>query len=1717
MPKRSSMFKRLRKQWRHHHQGRQQQKRKALDAIATPNHRLEALEPRMLLSSTLGDHEAQSAVGNSAAIFIENAGQWQDQSVGFAYLSNAANLLLTNAGPVVQLFGTDQDGQAVYANVAVQFDGAASLDPVGVQASDTTFNFLIGSEDQWRTGVTGYQSVAYPGLYDGIDLLTFSNATNIKYEFHVTPGTDYSQISMTYSGVNGLSLDADGRLIASTAVGDLIDDAPVIYQDIDGQRVPVSGEYVLHDSDTVGFKITGMYSADHALVIDPDLTWSTYLGSGNNADAGEGVAVDASGNVIVGGITNGSSFPIVGAGAFPDSPGPGVSHGFVTKYNANGVPVWSTYLGGTGDATVADIAVDSAGSVYATGSASGLEFPTTVGNPINAGGSDGFVAKFLADGTLEYSTLFGGSQNDTPRSIAVSSAGVVVIAGGTRSSDLPTSTGAFDRDYNEDNTVGGFGDAFVSSFAIDGTRNWSSYIGGVGSDIANGVALDISGNVYLTGDTLQPVGTTSFPTTNNALDRTPNGGYDAWVAKMTSGGAMLWSTLFGTSLRDSGQDIAADNAGNVYVTGYSASGLPTTSDAYQGTGNIFFSQFQPDGTQLLYSTLLPGSVTLPAEDSGEMVRVASIAVDQSRNVWIGGTTETGNGFPAALMTDAFDTTFEGASEGFVHSLIFTGISGTAGVARYTLDATSFLGGSGADRINDLAIGPAGDVSVTGSTNSADFPVTAGARDPILNDAGSTAFSDAFVTTFTGLDSDLIVTGHGDRIITNGDMTPSIFDGTFFGSLDIAGDFVIHEFTITNSGSFQLELTSAELVDLVEGTFGDYVVIPPPSSIIGPGDSTTFSILYDPTAVGNRSITVRIDTNDRDVPRFEFRIAGIGLPTDLPEIDIFGNEVPIVSGDLTPSTADNTDFGTVEIDGGSTQQFFDIYNTGAIALLLNGDPTVEIVGDHASDFSVTTQPSTIIDAAFKEPFFGFLGVLFDSSTLGITFDPTATGLRTAEVIIRSNDGNESEYRFAIQGNAIDTIAPTVDIVDVSPDPRNTPVDAISIVFSEAVTGFDLTDLALIRNGAGSNLLLGAGASLASDDGGVTWTLSGLTNVTTPGGTYSLGLVTDAIVDLTGNPLAAGATESWTNDQTGATIATLTDSPDPIVELTTLTLTASGVNDASGVGTVTFYRDANNNGQPEASEQLGVGTDLGGGVYAISTTVTWAPGQHTYLAQASDTFGNLGNIVATVGTVVPRPTTTIAFGGGISEVVYVEPDTDGGFTTVTIELNDITGNVVFLGEATSTTDSGTVVMTPGFGWLGLPRINVTSVTGSRPSISFDTEGGDEIGNFRGVTGAVHLSSLDAENMNLVGEGIVMTGNGMIDDIELRDILEGADIIMPGIDSSGVDLTFAAVEGDTLIDLGSGIRSLTLGNWGNAGGIEAPWLDKLTTKADEKSDFARELAGDPFLLGDFGADLRLGDASSANAEMLVLKNVRIDHKITGGVWDIQGQTQNIRVFEIEPEWVANFERHVKKFDVRNDASGEITFLSVDKFTVRADLHDANIHFTQPVDNDNPKAYALKRLQVKNAIENVQLTSDGNIDRIQTGGLIDSSVFAGVTPPDFNNDGFADLPRDLTGFYTNAKISRLDVKGLPTWWVEQYQRNPRTGRVDVPQLSGQPFDFINSNVAASLIGKVKLTLVLTGNNNDPFGMAAKSLDSYQFNSGPRRDDPVVANDFVVRITDLA
>ena len=590
-------------------------------------------------------------------------------------------------------------------------------------------NYLIGNDPaNWRTNVPNYAKVRYRDIYDGVDAVFYGDQADLEYDFIVAPEASADQITTEFTGIETASVNDAGDLVLASNGVTFHQKKPFAYQDIDGYRREIVVSYRIEQVDSrvkVGFDV-GSYDREQTLVIDPVLSFSTYLG-GNSETTGTGIAVDPNGNAYVAGYTSSTAgFPLVGP--FQNQ-NPGGNAAFVTKINASGTAfVYSTYLTaatGFGNSAASSIAVDPAGNAYVAGISQSCNFPTTPGSfmPVvpNCGGNfKGFVVKLNQSGSgLAYGTylsspdfLFSGELTG----IALDPSNNAYITGWTQTQSFPTTSGAFKRTLAA-NTQ----NAFVSKLNSSGSALVFSTFVGINTpvpntdpyDKANAIAVDSAGNAYITGQSVSQ----NFPVTNNAFQTFPGSRLDAFVTKLNSNGtALVYSTYLGGNGDEVGRAIAVDTGGNAYVTGYfdGTNGFPFTPNAFRnGAGenccasvlNGFLTKVNPTGTALVYSTSL-GTERQAMSGNG-------IAVDNTGSAYVVGS----EGISAAYVVNAIQPVSQN-NDSFILKMNPAGTALTY--------STHFGGSNGSSIGNAIAIDPAGAAYITGSTNASNFPISAGA-------------------------------------------------------------------------------------------------------------------------------------------------------------------------------------------------------------------------------------------------------------------------------------------------------------------------------------------------------------------------------------------------------------------------------------------------------------------------------------------------------------------------------------------------------------------------------------------------------------------------------------------------------------------------------------------------------------------------------------------------------------------------------------------------------------------------------------------------------------------------------------------------------------------------------------------------------------------------------------------------------------------------------
>ena len=631
---------------------------------------------------------AASAMARLPLRFEPNRGQF-DERVRF----------VARRGTEV-LFLTDEDAKLVCGSdglLTMRVAGARKVTPRADQVLVTTTSYFVGNDPtRWRTGVPTYGRVTYPAVLAGVDLVYHGESGQLEYDFVVAPGVDAKQIAFEIDGGKNVSLTRSGDLAVKTAHGAWVQARPRVFQrDTAGREHEVRAGYRIVAEHTIAFAL-GPYDHARALIIDPVLAYSTYLGGSGDEVVNAG-AVDATGNVYVTGNTTSTNFPTKGAAQATNH---GSSDGFIAKLDAAGTTlVYATYFGGAGLDNAQGITVDGNGNAYVTGQTTSTDFPTV--SPLqaaNAGGSsDGFVLKLNAAGNaFTYSTYLGGGSNDVPTSIAVDGTGNVFLSGLTSSTNFPTQNAFMATAPNASLT------GFVTKVNAAGSALvYSTYLGGSTLDQPYAIAVDSAGNAYIAGET----DSTDFPT-KGAFQSVHKAGSDAFVAKLNAtGSALVYSTFLGGAGGDSATDLAVDSSGSAYVMGLTSSADFPTQAPFQGLMgggalDAFVTKLAPAGNTLVYSTYLGGS--------GDEYS-SGIGVDAAGNAVVLGSTASTN-FPVA---HAIQATNAGGTDMFVAKLAPTGT---------TLRYATYFGGGGTDTPLAVAVISNGDAYLFGKTNASSFPI-----------------------------------------------------------------------------------------------------------------------------------------------------------------------------------------------------------------------------------------------------------------------------------------------------------------------------------------------------------------------------------------------------------------------------------------------------------------------------------------------------------------------------------------------------------------------------------------------------------------------------------------------------------------------------------------------------------------------------------------------------------------------------------------------------------------------------------------------------------------------------------------------------------------------------------------------------------------------------------------------------------------------------------
>lgn len=689
---------------------------------------------------------------NTKAIFVQNRGQILDNDgnlrpdiaftaemsgmklfftpngVSYVFVKTenpklSQNLSLTASHPVLS-----QKKIAVF-RVDMRLLGANPNPKIVAEGiSDEYCNYYFAHCPDGITNVPLSRKIVYESIYPNIDLVYYSNFNGLKYDFVVKAGGNPSDIKFDYVGAESVRLTDEGKILASTSLGNLEEESPLTYQTADGKQVIIPSRYELKNG-IVSFAVA-KFDLVQNLTIDPQVVWATFVG-GTGDESYCGLARDSSNNILFAGGTTSVNFPVsVGAWQSKIS---GNSDLFVMKISDDGTKkIWSTYYGGTGiddgGYLYGTVATDRSKNILVGGLTQSANFPTSAGafQAKNAGKSDMVIVKFDSTGKRVWATYYGGKLEDACDFISTDNKNNVLLAGYSHSVDFPVSAGAFQKTY-----PGAFSqNPVIVKLDSNGKQLISTYFGGTSafSEWANEIAADAKGDIVVVGR----AASYNFPTTSGAFKETSDGSNsDYFIAKFSATGSLLWSTLYGGDSDDTGNSFCFDAQGNIIVVGSTQSAnFPIATDAIQknlaGTtseSDIGIVMFDSTGKRL-WASYFGGN----HRDAGAKVRV-----DKTGNTWITGSTNSTD-FPVTL--DALQTQLNGNSDdGFILELDKS----------HQKIWSSYHGGSGTEYANSLEIDADNMPLMGGVTTSPDLNSTPNTIQPKFGNG----FSDGFLLKLNG--------------------------------------------------------------------------------------------------------------------------------------------------------------------------------------------------------------------------------------------------------------------------------------------------------------------------------------------------------------------------------------------------------------------------------------------------------------------------------------------------------------------------------------------------------------------------------------------------------------------------------------------------------------------------------------------------------------------------------------------------------------------------------------------------------------------------------------------------------------------------------------------------------------------------------------------------------------------------------------------------------
>ncbi|MFM7310182.1 MAG: gliding motility-associated C-terminal domain-containing protein [Flavobacteriales bacterium] len=609
--------------------------------------------------------------GWSQAIIRENKGQWPDEVFGMLRAS-AADFWIEESSLLVQCFDANSlsklhpkgqsdahDDRWLEHRYRTIFNQALPGEWIGLHHTPDLANYFHSSDPRrWAVNCRGFKQFQREGIYEQIDLLLYANEQHVKYDFILHPGSNPSNISYTVEGAD-VQLKS-GVIHIQTQVGFIQELKPFAYQLVNGVMQEVPCSYRLN-GNTISFDL-GSYDADFTLIIDPEIAFSTYIGS-PASNFGFTACDDSQGNLISGAAVFAANYPTT-TGAYSSSFNTGAGNYMdvaLSKFSPDGTQLlYSTYIGGAGQETPHSLIADDQDNFIVFGVTGSSEYPTTAGAyqsnfiggpslPMNTfftsshpNGTDLFISKFSANGALLQSTFVGGTDNDGLNyadqlfynygdafrgEVNVDAQGNIYIASVTRSVDFPV-VGAAAAPQNS--FGGGECDGIICKLnASLSSMIWSTYVGGAGNDACYSIELMNTGEILIAGGTQSP----NFPfisSPSNTLNW--QGETDGFITKLNGANLQLSAGTFcGTGAYDQVYFLQTDNSNNIYAYGQTAGDMAISPGIYgQANSGQFVRKYSPALDNLLWSTTI-------GTGSGEIdISPTAFLVSECEQIYISG-------------------------------------------------------------------------------------------------------------------------------------------------------------------------------------------------------------------------------------------------------------------------------------------------------------------------------------------------------------------------------------------------------------------------------------------------------------------------------------------------------------------------------------------------------------------------------------------------------------------------------------------------------------------------------------------------------------------------------------------------------------------------------------------------------------------------------------------------------------------------------------------------------------------------------------------------------------------------------------------------------------------------------------------------------------------------------------------------------------------------